>query len=62
MRESQIQRLGEIRANRDDNEAREVLNFLNRSAKLSKDYNSDDNGINNSNDDKNGVHVIGVSS
>ena len=48
VRESQIHRLGELRANRDKNEVREALNHLKRSSALYKyDYNNG-NVINNS--------------
>ena len=59
VRESQIQRLGELRANRDKNEVREALDRLKRSASLSKDDNNKDNGIKNSNNIKTGTATLG---
>ena len=47
VREYQIWKLGKLRSNRDDNEVREALNRLDRSATLSEDDDNDDNGINN---------------
>ena len=59
MRESHTQRLGDLRANRDEKEVREALNLLERSAALSKDDENDDTGTNNSNNGKNGDVNIG---
>ena len=59
MRESHTQRLGDLRANRDEKEVREALNLLERSAALSKDDENDDTGTNNSNNGKNGDVDIG---
>ena len=61
VRESQICRLGEPRANRDKNKVREALNCLERSASLSEDDENDDNGINNSNSSKNSDGDVGKS-
>ena len=52
VREYQIRRLGELRANRDENEVREALDRLERSAALSEYDDNDNNGINNSNNRK----------
>ena len=52
VRESQIRRLGELRDNKNENEAREALNSLERSSALSKYDNTNENGINNSNNGK----------
>ena len=49
VRESQMQRLVELRSNRDENEVREALGHLERSVAISEDDNNDDNGINNRN-------------
>ena len=57
--ESQIRKLGELRANRDENEVREAPDRLNRSAVLSKDDNNNDNIITNSNNGKNSNGNVG---
>ena len=59
VRGSQTRRLGEIRANRDNNEAREALDRLERSNALSKDDNNNGNGTNNINNSKNGDGNVG---
>ena len=59
MREYQIRRLGELRSNRDENEVREALNRLVRSAALSKDDANDDNGINNRKNGKIATATLG---
>ena len=56
VRESQIRRLWELRANRDENEVREAIDCLKRSAALSKD---DNNGIKNRNYGKDGDGNVG---
>ena len=52
MREYQIRRLGEIRANRDKNEVREAIDRLERSAALSEEDDNNNNGVNNKNNSK----------
>ena len=59
MRESQIRRIWELRANRDKNKVREALHHLKRSATLSKDDENDNNGINNSKNGKNSDGNVG---
>ena len=61
VRESQIRRLGGLRANRGENEVREALECLKRSAALYEDdYNNNNNNeINNSNNGKNGNGYVG---
>ena len=54
VRESHIQRVGELRSNRDKNEVREDLDSIERSADLSEDHDNDNNIINNINNSKNG--------
>ena len=49
MREYYIRRLGEIRANSDENEVRESLDHLERSSALSKDDSNNENSTNNTN-------------
>ena len=59
VRESQIQRLGEPRSNREESEVREALNRIKRSAALSKDYENNNNGINKSNNGKTVTETLG---
>ena len=59
VRESQTRRLGEIKANRDENEVREFLDCLEMSATLSEYNNNDNNRINSSNNRNNGDINIG---
>ena len=59
VRESQIRRLGELRANMDKNEVREALDRLDMSAALSKDDDNDNNSINISNNSKKGNGDVG---
>ena len=53
MRDFQTRRLGELRANRDENAVRGALNRIERSAALSEDDENNANTINNSNNCKN---------
>ena len=59
VRESQIRRLGGLRANRGENEVREALDCLKRSAALYEDDYNNNNDINNSNNGKNGNGYVG---
>ena len=54
VRESQIPRLGALRANRGKNEVREAPNCLKKIAALYKDDDNNNNGINNCNKGKKG--------
>ena len=60
VRESQIRRLGKLRAYMDKDKVREALNCLEISVSLFEDDYKDDNGMNNSNNGKNGNRDVGV--
>ena len=62
VRESHIQRIGELRANRYENKVREALNRLNRITAFSEydnNNNNNNNGINNSNNEKTVTAMLG---
>ena len=59
MREYQIRRLGDLRANRDENEVREALDRLERSASLFENDNNNENGTNNINNGKKAMATLG---